>query len=187
MIICFVGNKHVGKSSAADYLVSKGFVKLSFASPLKEMISHYFQISMESLTDSAKKELVIERLAVSPRQLMQVIGTELFRVELYKHLPQLQNSSAIDLMKFKIDSMKDQNIVIDDCRFLGEYESLKVRGAVFIRLMRQTDCKSDNHTSEEEHKLIPVDHTFANDSSMSKLYEHLDNQLGKIKSNVCYL
>ena len=64
MLVAFCGYKQSGKDTAADYLVRKGFVKMSFASPLKQGVEKLFGLTREQLYGS-KKEIVDERYGVT--------------------------------------------------------------------------------------------------------------------------
>ena len=80
MIVGLIGKKGHGKDTFADYLVQHyDFVKLSFAEPLKKVCKELFLLTDEQLYDPMEKEKVDERWGKSPRQLMQIIGTDILR------------------------------------------------------------------------------------------------------------
>jgi hypothetical protein len=57
MIISLSGKKKAGKDTIANFLVEdKGFVKLSFATPLKELLVKVFKIDSSYLHDDKKKD-----------------------------------------------------------------------------------------------------------------------------------
>ena len=85
MLIGFSGKKGSGKSYFADYLVNnKLFIKLSFASPLKEITKILFNLSDEDVKDPIKKELINPKFNASPRELMQWLGNDIMREEFNK-------------------------------------------------------------------------------------------------------
>src|SRR6266853_3481253 len=115
MIIGLLGKKFSGKSTAAEVFENKGFRRISYAGPLKEIVSKAFELDMKLLTDPVLKETYklnfnIDTAAVirllkaaqhyypisveqtfhaldnvptmpvfTPRQLLQLVGTEVFR------------------------------------------------------------------------------------------------------------
>ena len=88
IIIAFGGAKGSGKSTASSFLVKHhDYVKGSFATKLKELITNLFNLTDECYNVD-KKEKVIERLGTTPRKLLQTIGTELFRNTLPSVLPE---------------------------------------------------------------------------------------------------
>ncbi len=77
-VIGLLGAAGSGKSVASEYLVEKYGAKLyTFARPLKEIIRLAFDLTENQVYGTQKqKETVDPRYGVSPRWLMQRIGTE---------------------------------------------------------------------------------------------------------------
>lgn len=83
ILIGLVAPKQSGKDTAANYLCTAyGFKKYNFADPLKIAIGNIFGFSYEQL-HGKEKESIDPFWEVSPRELFQKIGTELFQY----HLP----------------------------------------------------------------------------------------------------
>lgn len=83
MLIGFSGKKGSSKSYFANYLVNnKLFIKLSFASPLKEITKILFNLSDEDVKDPIKKELINPKFNASPRELMQWLGINTLLLQL---------------------------------------------------------------------------------------------------------
>ena len=109
MLIGFSGKKGSGKSFFADYLVNnKLFIKLSFASPLKEITKILFNLSDEDVKDPIKKELINPKFNASPRELMQWLGTDIMREEFNKRF-NYSGSIWIDSVKDKVKTLLDDN------------------------------------------------------------------------------
>jgi hypothetical protein len=131
MIIVCCGFSDAGKDQVAKRLIDEhGFIKLSFASVLKDILSILFSWDrnmMEGTTEESREwrekidewwsdKLLIQNF--TPRWAMQNIGTELFR--------QYFNTDIwIFALERKLQYMKNSNIVITDCRFENEYNFLK--------------------------------------------------------------
>lgn len=83
ILIGLVAPKQSGKDTAANYLCSAySFSKYNFADPLKNAIGDIFGFSYEQL-HGKEKEVIDPFWKVTPRELFQKIGTELFQY----HLP----------------------------------------------------------------------------------------------------
>jgi hypothetical protein len=164
MIIACCGFAGSGKDQVAKRLISQhNFIKISFATVLKDVLSVLFSWNRDMIEGNTKEsrdwretvdEWWSEKLNIpnfTPRWAMQNIGTELFR----NHF----NSNIwIFALEKKLEGLKDKNIVITDCRFENEYNFLKNIKVVFFYIER---CKppswfydkkfpSDLHVSEYE-------------------------------------
>ena len=116
MIVGLIGKKGHGKDTFADYLVEHyGFVKLSFAEPLKKVCKELFLLTDEQLYDPMEKEKVDERWGKSPRQLMQIIGTDILR-------KYYDEKIWVNLLLKKMEHYKKKNIVICDIRHPNELD-----------------------------------------------------------------
>lgn len=91
ILIGLVAPKRSGKDTAANYLCSSyGFKKYNFADPLKKGIGEMFGLTFEQL-DGKDKEVVDPFWGVTPRELFQKIGTELFQFELPKIIDEFKD------------------------------------------------------------------------------------------------
>jgi len=91
ILIGLVAPKRSGKDTAANYLCSSyGFKKYNFADPLKNGIREIFGFTYEQL-EGDDKEKIDSFWGVSPRELFQKIGTELFQYELPKIVHQFKD------------------------------------------------------------------------------------------------
>lgn len=178
MIISLSGYQGSGKSTVADYLVTKhGFKHFSFADALKQVLSILFSWDLNKLQgttpeDRTWRETIdtwwAEKLNIpnfSPRYAMQFIGTNLFR----EHF---NSSFWTSIVQKQIsDLSSSQHIVISDCRFPDEYQMLSSLNAFFILIERNstkpvTDSEFANlHISESyieafNYDLILYNHDF---------------------------
>ena len=121
MIIGLAGKRMVGKSTAAAHLEKHGFKKLSFASPLKAAVSNIFGWTDECYNPSKKEQKT--NWGITPREAMQIIGTDVFREQLPKLFPSIKMSRSsiwIERMVREIEKTEGKLIVIDDVRFDDE-------------------------------------------------------------------
>lgn len=178
MIIGLVGKKGVGKDTTADFLVKRfGFKKLAFATPLKRVCEALYNIEPKYFYDPALKEEIIPFWGVSPRQMMQNIGTNVVREHLGDDF----------WLKHMENALSDQhtNVVISDVRFISEALFVKMRGGIIIRVIRQNenennDTGTDTHVSEVEQELISHDFAVTNHGNVeSNLYKQIDQLISQ--------
>lgn len=175
MLIGFSGKKGSGKSYFADYLVNnKLFIKLSFASPLKEITKILFNLSDEDVKDPIKKELINPKFNASPRELMQWLGTDIMREEFNKKF-NYSGSIWIDSIKDKVKTLLEDNkdVVIDDVRFQNEVDMIHSLGGIVINLHNDLDNTLNNSTSTHpsENQKLTFNYEFVNDKSYSNTYD----------------
>jgi hypothetical protein len=180
------GQMHHGKSTIAEYLCKeKQYVEYSFAGPLKEGIKILFGFSDDQVYGAAK-DLIDDRWKISPRVVLQRIGTELFRNDLKVYLPQvrLQYSLWIENFFRWKKNHPDVSVVVSDCRFPDEATALKSLEIPVYRVIRPSLTIQNNnqckHSSEALQNEIIVDDTLLNDSTVSVLYKKVDDLLTKI-------
>lgn len=141
MIIGIVGLIGAGKDTIADYLVNfHEFRRESFASTLKDAVSAVFgwdRTMLEGRTKAARewREQVdpwwAERLSMptlTPRWVLQYWGTEVCRKAFHDDI-------WIASLENKLRNSTD-NVVISDCRFPNEIESIRRAGGRIIWIKR---------------------------------------------------
>jgi dephospho-CoA kinase len=174
LILGFTGEKGSGKDTAGNYLVEKyGFERMAFADALKQVCKIVFDLTDKQLNDASRKEQVDERWEVSPRHLMQVVGTELFRDKLTEAFPHLKGNIWVSIIKQKLLKTKNKKVVLTDVRFENEAELLHNFGGKLIRIQRNNIIKKkDPHSSETNQ--LEVNQTLQNTTSKEELYAQLD-------------
>jgi hypothetical protein len=140
-VIGIVGNIGSGKDTIAQYLTQfHDFTQLSFASSLKDAVANVFGWERDMLEGSTTesrefREIVdpfwAKRLSMpqlTPRWVLQQWGTDLAR----KHF---HDDIWIASLENKI-SKTHANIVISDCRFPNEIQTILDMGGSIIRVQR---------------------------------------------------
>lgn len=177
MIIGVVGYKGSGKDTLADYLVSHyGYTKESFAYPVKEICRICFSLTDQELYGSHKEQINI-RWQATPRYLMQIIGTELFRQHLPQYIPSIDQDIWIRHMAYRMQS--GQNTVIPDTRFSNEVDFIRSKPHSYIILIERPGQTSSDHASEQIQYINP-DHILLNDGSLQDLYHKIDELMNHI-------
>ncbi len=191
MLIVVLGKKGSGKDTFSNYIIEKhGFIKYSFADPLKKGLQHFFNLTDEQLYDPKLKEMIDPRWGVSPRQLFQVIGTDVFQYSLKKFLPKINSDDTrthwVILFKQWYEKLLNENqkqnpnpnVIIADGRFIHEIEEIKKMGGKIIKVIRPVfDNNKDMHKSEMEMDEIPteyIDNIIYNQGTLEDFYEQID-------------
>ena len=92
MIIGFLGNKRVGKDTAANFLINKyNFIRYAFGDPVKDVAKAMFNFSEDQLYGD-KKEIIETIWNITPRRAFQVIGTDFAQYSIYNSLPELEQN-----------------------------------------------------------------------------------------------
>lgn len=166
MLIGLVGKKGSGKDTLADFIVKEySFVKYAYATPLKEACKILFLLSDDQLHDRELKETIDNRWDMTPRKMMQTMGTDLIRTHIdpnfwIKHFS----------LWFKNNSEK--NVIVTDCRFQNEIDIVIKLGGKIIKINRETEF--DEHESEVGiDKLQNIDFIINNNSTKSNLFDQV--------------
>lgn len=161
IILGLMGAAGSGKSTVTAHLVERyGAVRYSFADPLKDMVARAFDLSPEQVRGTqAQKEAVDPRYNVSPRWLLQRIGTEGCRAT-------FGESFWTDQTLERIEKGQATLAVIEDVRFVNEAEAIRrVRrdgwaAEGFVWRLECPDRQSSadtTHASEAEYLRAPHD------------------------------
>lgn len=183
MIIGLVGNKGVGKDTVADYLVIHNYQKFAFAGILKEATKILFNWSDEKVINN--KELLDENWNVTPREILQLLGTECLRDIISPKINTTitfngnTKSFSFHVKRLFLDIKEliklNQNIVISDIRFQDEIDFVKFIGGNIIKIDRKIEKnKFSQHKSENYvDKLKGIDSIIDNNSTLKKLYDNI--------------
>jgi len=190
-IIGLCGFQGAGKDTLATILINEhNFIKLSFANAVKYVLSIIFgwdrQI-LEGLTpnDRIFRETIDTwwsqelRMDVTPRNMMQYIGTELFRNHLHEDIwTKVVEKQLIKLLD------ENKNVVITDCRYPNEFEMVKKYGGKIVHIYRTVtwyeNYKATNelpnhiHSSEIAWLNNDFDHVIINNGSIDELKDKLN-------------
>lgn len=211
--ILLVGKMQAGKTTAAAYLVDNyGYTHMSFAAPIKQIVAIIDSMPPEKIIDilikpyydlrGGKRAKLIRILEATkdipnefpkPRKRLQFLGTDGVR-------KQIDDEFWLKLLWEKVKNTK--KIVIDDCRFLNEYEFFKGKGYAdikisvtdetqHIRLHKLHNGPYDpeilKHQSEIEQPIIfekYPNNIISNDGNLEEYFENIDKLLKPTKENV---
>jgi len=167
MIIGIMGKKKSGKDTLANYIIDKyKYTKKSFAYPLKKICSYLFHIPFHFFENQEFKECILDEWKMSPRQIMQKVGTDMFRHH-------IDNEFWIRHLKYEIDMTS--NIVITDVRFLNEVMMIQKYDGILIYIERnENEDMNEIHISENQDLLKYADIHLQNNGSIQNLIESFE-------------
>lgn len=182
--IAITGFKGSGKDTLGDYLCkTRGYKKMSLATPLKVACSAIFHFNVNQLYDESLKEHLDSRWGFTPRFALQKVGTELFRDTLPNVLPHIEKGEIWKKsLKLSLSKLKsDEKIVITDLRFPDEATFLREMGFYIIKVVRQGQFNFAMHSSETEINSIQPSITLINNGrDLNDFYQHIDHTLENI-------
>ena len=187
MLVGFAGAKRAGKDVAAAHLVATGgFKRYAFATPLKELCQGLFGLTHDQV-DGDSKDLVAARYGITPRRIMQMVGTDCIRT-----IAPAFWVDAFDVWLSEVREAREvrgagytgrsQNVVVSDVRFQNEVDLIHKRGGRVFLLTRECCDVCDRHVSEQARMLRGLDGVIRNEGSMADLCREVDNALNALKS-----
>lgn len=179
----FTGRKNSGKDTSSNHLENNHeFIILAFAPILKEMCGLAFGFNKEQLYGDLKEVPDPNWFNLTPRQVLQFVGTNLFRDHMAELNENFKNDFWILCVKKNIEKILKTNpnakIVISDVRFPNEVAMVKELGGVVIRVTRPSlNYAVDTHISETLIDDLEVDYDILNDTTLDDLYVKIDDIL----------
>lgn len=174
-LIGLCGHKMAGKTTVAGMLAEYGYARRAFADPLKAACKIMFQLTDEQLYGLNAKEIQDVRWGLSPRQILQRLGTDVCR--------EIDPDVWIKNFKYAYNSSPGQVIVVDDVRFPNEADAIRELGGAVIGIRRPgvtPDIDEPLHQSERTMLMewdTMCDITIVNDGDLKKLRNDLDVSL----------
>jgi hypothetical protein len=182
------GHAGVGKDTLALYFheeYTNVYIE-HFADPLKAACSKAFGIQLEQFSTPEVKEKIHPYWNVSPRQIAQFMGTEIFRDQIYRlvsaepdksfWIKRLEGTINGDLvLEDEGEYGEGHTVIIPDVRFQDEADWIVNNGGVIICLTRPNYngvVGISNHESEKGNLLIPGGSSYeiTNEASKAAMY-----------------
>lgn len=184
MLLGLSGYKGSGKTTVADYLRNyvcldgmTFFQEYSWAFPLKEVIGKkLLGLTHQQIYDEKAKEDVDLRWGKSPRQLLQIIGTDCFRDKVHSDFWIKVGEPIIK------EYLENGPVVISDNRFPNELDFIKKTGGYSVRIIKQGQVIKDSHASEHALDNYRFDfRIIAPAGNVDILYEEIEKVIAKIQ------
>lgn len=168
-----------GKDTVANFIsdyLSKGLTqKISFAEPLKEIVSIITGIPVVDI--DRNKTTHLPEYNFSVRTMLQKVGTDAMR-------NQLDSDIWIKIAARRIGQIpKNKIVIIPDVRFENEMNFIRQNNGVLICVHRPMMNKESihEHISESGQLYLPdCDHTIINDGSLDELRTKVYRLMGEI-------
>ena len=158
MLLGLCGKARAGKDYVARYLSHEfDFMRLTFASPLKDLVKNLFRMSPEQLEDGVLKNTMDHRYGITPRELLQYLGTDVLR-KMYPNIWTDYGMRQYDEWNRNLTMKKyTKGVVFSDVRFVNELDAIRAHGGYVIKIVRlnedgslyiDTPGATKNHASE---------------------------------------
>jgi hypothetical protein len=180
LLIGLTGFAGHGKTTATNMLKTFNFYEYAFADPLKRGCMEMFGLTEEQCFDDKLKNIIDPYWGVSPREVLQKVGTELFRNQLKNAIPNINlgESGILWIRNFEkyYETNKSKNIIVSDVRNIDEAQIIKKLGGFMIRIHNPRIKMKDayrNHASEQMINKIKYDCHLMNDGDFSDLFRDI--------------
>lgn len=160
-LIGIAGRARSGKDTVANFIIAAiGGYRYSFADPIRAMLAP-LGVDMNDPYWQARKEDVIPALGVSPRRMMQTLGTEWGR--------NLINPDLWLVMAHQRLLRNGPGMVISDVRFENEAAWIRKHGGRIIHVIRPEAKAVEAHASEDGIEVQDTDARLFNSGTLEEL------------------
>lgn len=165
-LIGIAGPARAGKDTLAGYACGNLLYQhYWFAKPLKEAARHMFGLSDRQLYGDLK-EVKDKRWRKSPREILQILGTEVARDMFHKNLWIMRAEQEF----IKCDR---RGMIISDVRYENEAKWIRKMGGIVVHVKRANAKKVRKHASEDGIKLHKDDIIIQNNGTITQLYKEI--------------
>lgn len=173
-IIGLMGAAGAGKDTVAT-MVREHHPRLvrvdACANPLYDGLATMLGVSPEYLRDRNAKEMPHSRLGVSPRVMLQTLGTEWGRNTIS---PDIWIDLALERHHERLRRSPYIVTILTDIRFTNEAEALRKAGGRLVHVIRPDVAPVETHVSETAiDRGKEADYTLRNDGSLDRLRERV--------------
>lgn len=167
-VVAFTGLAGSGKSTAADYLVTKGYTRVKFAAPLKAML-RTIGLTEDHIEGHLKEVPCALLQGKTPRHAMQTLGADWARTCIGEYF-------WIGLWMRDVDDILDRGgrVVCDDCRYPNEAAAIRKLGGDIYRL---TGRGGVGGSHESERMDFIADCVIENDADLRALENRIDREM----------
>ena len=187
MLIGICGKARSGKDTVTDILTAEYYYnQYFFAKPLKDACKVIFDLTHEQLYGD-EKEVVDHRWGISPRQMLQVFGTDIMQYMFGEVLPQFKDkiyrSFWVEKFKHWYQANNHKDIVVSDVRFEHELKAIKeFDGIIFKVDASKRLVSTDEHASENELNDVEWDFCIDNNGTLEELHKQVHSIMREISS-----
>lgn len=188
IVIALCGPRRCGKDTIANLLCERhGYANRKFAAPLKRTLADLFGFSDDEVEGPAK-DVVHPAWGVTPRRLLQWLGTDVMQFQLQQVVPAVGRTFWAQRMVHTLvhEDASVHRVVISDVRFPHEIAALRELAlsaaasppvaVVTVRLERAAAClhvSEDGHCSEQDARTLHTDVVVRNDGTPEQAVEQV--------------
>jgi hypothetical protein len=171
-LVVFTGIAQSGKTTCANRLESFGWKRVSFADPLKYMLSD-LGVPGGCLWGDRKEEPLEILGGKSARYAMQTLGTEWGRDLIWGEI-------WLSAWERKVRSILSRGgrVVNDDIRFPNEFELIRKMGGTIVKVERPGVSTEHTHSSESHYDNLNEDLLIKNGGTVEALKASLAFHFG---------
>ena len=177
-LIGLYGAPGAGKDTAAGRLViTHGFRAISFAKPLYEAVAAITGLTVLELQDRRNKETPIDWIGKSPRELLQLLGTEFGR-----------NMIHPDIWVRRAMRDAGEKCVVTDVRFDNEAEAIREAGGFVFEITRPGEAMiaagAAAYSSEACIDRSHINATIENNGTVRDLWAAVDSVVSRLHADI---
>lgn len=175
ILIGITGKARSGKDTTADILSKRfGLIKYSFATPIKEAAKVMFGLTEEHVNGEFKED-IIPWIGVSPRRIMQTLGTDWGRDIIRGDIWVQVAKRRFEGLSEYLDNTFHCGMVIPDVRFENEADFIRENGGAIIHVSRTNIQGVEQHRSESGIEFKKGDARVVNDGSLEDLENTIES------------
>ena len=187
-LIGLAGLAGTGKDTIADWWIDDHLaLRAAFANPLKYGLAFSLGLPIELFFDRDRKEQPVDWLGKSPRELMQLFGTEWGRTHLgediWIRVADRMRGGVMDAPEFA----HVPALVYTDVRMENEADWIREQGGWIVHVVRPGVDPAAHHASESGVQLKPGDVVIRNVSTLEHLRQVADAVFRSIVETEAFL
>ncbi len=180
-LVGLVGMAGSGKDTLADSLAPDGWVKVAFADALKEICINYLGCTHDDLYTQEGKMRFNKLWGRTNRAILQQVGTEAMRDGFDKNV-------WVKILGLRVKKLLDEGrkVIVTDCRFDNEAQSVIDMGGVVVKIVRDSQGENlssaeQSHSSEKTLSQNLISCVIDNNGTVEELHDKFMGFIGKTK------